>query len=228
MKKRKVLIIFSIAIIAITIVLLIVFISPDKVENIYLTNFEGTTLELGEYKVKSYKKDEYANRKDIIEFVVEDVNDFYNTMIKSNQFYVNELEFVVDDYYSYGYFIKNKSLFNYQIYSNHIHLEACFGICGIRDTSKDGYYYDNYYLSGPVSFSIAAERFDTYHTPLTFEQFKKICTYLDEVGCKIEENEIFFKGLDLTDKKTYTDDYIVIFYKNGNEIKMKNYNEQNN
>ncbi len=217
--KKKLIIIFSIAIVSIIILLTIVFTIPDKKQKIELTNFEGTTLELGEYKVKSYKKEKYANKIEQIEFLVDDVNDFYNTMIKNNSFYVKELDFNINNYYAYGFFVENNSFFNYKIMEKTVYLEASFGMIGLyNEIIKE---YDNYYFNGPITYGVSPDINDTIYSDVSFEQFERIISYSDKNSYKIIEDEIYIKGIEIEDKKTYTNDYIIIFYEENNEIKMR-------
>lgn len=220
---KKIIIYISIMF-ALTIILIcIVFSIPDKMHRLILTNYNGVTLDFGEYKVKNFKQYKYANKIDRISFEIDDSNEFYNKAIKQNENYNKKTDFDVKSYYAYGYIMKNDALFSYSLCDGNVKLEACFGKFALYDELKDS--YDMYFLIGPFANGFTKEITTSFHSRINISQAKELLSIYDESLYKIDGDLIHLKGFKDSNDYSLSTDYLVTIYQDDNLLMVRGYDE---
>ena len=218
--KRNILISTILITFTILFSILLVMLIPEKNTKLEIVNFNNVKLDLGEYKVRTYKEAD-EGEKDKIILAVDDVNDFYNNVIKKSKYYVEELEFEVKGFYTLGYFSKDNSLFNYRIYDNTVVLEATFGTFALTNPN-DLDHPDFYYIHGPFLTGLSPDYSSRISSHVSFDDLFTVISYIDDSLYKFENNEIYFKGIK-SDCVTVSDDYVIVMYSSDEGIKMRRY-----
>lgn len=215
-----------IAISVLLAIVLLLLIPKDNNKKIVLSGYNNQdTLDLGEYKVTNYKKEEsYYGEYNRITFEVEDSNDFYNNVIKKNQYYNENLDFDNDRYFVYGYMIINNSLFNYSITNDNIVtiMSNYFYYSGISSyftyVFAPTYGYISYETieDDLVELNNSDRKYNMYfYNGISFENLCSIYSYLSSDLCKIEDDIIYVKGIlfhYISKERHISDDYLIKIY----------------
>lgn len=220
---KKLIITLSIILSSIAIAILVVVLWPTNMEELKVTNYNGTELDLGKYKVNNFKREKYANQRDTISFDIENENDFYNDVIKKCVYYSSELDYDVANYYAYGYYCFDDCLFNYMIKDKNVFISACFVTYQeiLDDETKA---YKNYRVPGPFAEvylnkdSFFGEfEYSKIGSLLNYNDIKELIFHLPVKFWCLQDGNIFMKGVryDLDDNVIYSDYVLELFEKNG-------------
>ena len=153
--KKRIIITSLIISLAALVAIMIVLIISNQSKNLSIYGMErNVKLELGNYKVKDYKYNKISGDVDCINFNVKSPNDFYDTIIKKNEFYSEDLDFKREDLYAYGFFYKNESFFEYEITENgNVNIKASFGSYYVEDDTT-------YFIPAPIHLNLSKNYID--------------------------------------------------------------------
>lgn len=226
---KKYIISISIIIISCITALIIAFSTKNSKIELSLTSPDNeVTINLGKYRCKDYNKDYYDGDYMYITFYVDSPNDIYN-LISSSKYYRSDLEFIVDDYFVYGFLVEKEHFFLYYIENNFVKILSFQGMFVVDQ--------DSYFISLPVKPSLSKESLEEnentggkYYRSLlmneiTFDMLLSMLNYVNEDSYIVDlENKIIgLKGLssiDLLDSRiVYSDNYLIkVYISNGNVI----------
>lgn len=224
---KKIIIYISILIIGITTSIILIISFSNKSTKLQITSYdEEVNIDFGKYKVKNYKSDKYDGSNPRISFKVDDAKNFYNKVIKENEYFLEELTIKTTDFYVYGYMVKENRLFSYSIKEDNV--EIC---------SKEGGYdkYKNTYFIFAPLFPALNDRLltdldDDYYQYvmddyMTFNFFKNLIIKMDSSLYKIEGDCVYLKGLSgmdlIYDKYVISTNYLLKFYQSVSKIKVE-------
>ena len=224
---KKIIITISIILISITAAILLVVLWPNNMEEIKVTNYNNVVLDLGSIKATDFKRD--SNHK--ISFEIENENEFYNDVIKKYEHYNKELDFEVENYYAYGYYVFDECIFNYMIQDNKVYIDSCYVI--YKNTSGDE--IKSYFVPGPFTSGYLTKYiFDEYGVDgalkmdclINYAEFKKLMSYLPTKYCKLKDDSILMKGFAPTPEGTMIEsDYELELFNNNDKAYVRLYNE---
>lgn len=234
---KKIVLFVSAIVLSITLVVLIVLLSNSKKTIIVKGILEKDELSLGKQKVFNYHYDKINGESEVITFTVKSPNSFYNNVIKQNDFYNENLVFDRDDLLAYGFLTSNESIFSYEIKENG----------AVKISSVFGSYYDheknnNYYIPGPFSLNISADKlldeeemtFKYYSKPNddwlanNFDALKQVVCALPSSFYSIVDDYILIKGecISYQDSKEeiVLSHYLLKIYEDNNAVRITHYN----
>ncbi len=234
MKKKGIIIGLIILLSSITAIILVLTLRNTKTRLVLNSYDEIVTIDLGEYKVKDYKKNIISGGNYEISFYVTNKRDFYNEVIIKSDYYKEELDFdlkangIDQMAYVYGYFIEEYRLFNYFMdEKGYVRISSCSSYF-----IKDNYYY-NFDL--PLYFSLSRDRLNVeekswIYTTLTekltnYDMMITIAKSMNSAHYAIEEDCIYVKGYYFDDKniEVLSDDYLIKIYEDENgKVKVGN------
>lgn len=186
------------------------------------------TLDLGKYKIKDFKSDKFDGSNPEISFVVENQNTFYNDVIKTSEYFDEELLFQTNKYDIYGYLIVENRLFNYYFLNNSITIRSMEGMYELDS---------GYYIFAPIFPYVDAnslESNDEYYAHIrklndyyiSFDFLKKLISKMESKYFKFEDDIIFLKGVSWHDLKeginSIFDDYLIKIYEENAKIIVSN------
>lgn len=165
-----------------------------------------------------------------ITFYVDSPNDIYiYNLISSSEYYRSDLEFIVDDYFAYGFLVENEHFFLYYIENDFVKILSFQGMFVVDQAS--------YFISLPVKPDLSKESLEEnedvggkYYRSLlmneiTFDMLLSMLNYVDGNSyiVNLENKTIGLKGIssiDLLDSRiVYSDNYLIkVYISNGNVI----------
>lgn len=216
-------------------VLLIVFI-PTKEHKLVISSYDtNETIDLGKYKCDDFKQEKVYNVIDTITFKVSDKNNFYNTVIKTNDSYSTKYEYDKENYFTYGYLMKNNSIYHYEVTDEgKVTLSALFSEFEYDD-GTDSYYWPTYYVVGPFG-NITKELIDEanedetggaaafyINQELTFSEITNLYSEINSTYYNLTNDSISLKGYYYdADNNTWsmTSNYILKLVYEDNKLKL--------
>lgn len=240
---KKIIISLVLIIFSISVVLIIAFSFSNKKTKLNVQTLDKQyVLELGEYEVENYEKSGVNGCNEFITFTVKNENDFYNKIIKKSEFYKADLEYEVDGYYSFGFFVEKNCIFEYTIKNRKVKIIELAGWYfgnTIDDVDVSSYsiipspintplYYNN--LNPNTAESEFDYEYDThlYDSNIGFGMLVDIYRYVDQDYYLIKDNQIHLKGK-IIKKENYnmkielSKDYLITLTLDGEDVKVGNY-----
>ena len=226
---KKIIISISIIIISITAAILLVVLWPDNMEEIKVTNYNKVVLDLGTIKSRNFKREEIGLR-DCISFGIENENEFYNDVIKKYEHYNKELDFEVENYYAYGYYVFDECIFNYRIQNKKVYIDSCYVLYEGIDGGRDSYLIPGPFLGSFIhdeSF-IYGRDYKRMDCKINYDEFKKMISYLPTKYWTLKDNIILMKGMNPGQNvPMYYSDYLLEIFELDGEAQVRLYTGEN-
>ena len=181
-------------------------------------------LDLGKHKVKSFEQYKRSNEQNYVEIHIDSSEDFFDNYIKTNEGYIEELDFKVEGYIHYGFLVIENNAFEYHVFEDSVYIYASYGTI-IDSYHKLDFSSNRLYIIGNFGANLSFEELDTEVDPehpyrflpqqsysdAKYSDFIKIYSYIDSSICKIEDNVVYLKAFyDNHDgEMKLTDDYFV-------------------
>lgn len=220
---KKIIISISTIVLFILLAILSVLLINNQGKRIEITSYDKTvTIGFGKHKISNYKKDCISGANQYVSFDVQSNRDFYNNVIKSNEYYFEDLEFKIEGYFAYGFLCKDNQFFKYTIIESSVKIE---GVQGTVDTNED-----TYFINAPVYPYITVDTLTDfnylYHkevtdSHITYNMLIKMIKHLDESYYLINEDYVLLKGVSETEllnhKKVFSD-YLLKLVNENNKV----------
>ena len=210
--KRIIISIVSI-LVGILLAITLVFIFYDKKTDIYIeSSYNDVKLSLGKTKVKDINNTRSSFYDKQREYFMSDPYEFYESNIKTSEYYNSKLTFYTENNKIYGYLIKDEVSFKYEVKDDEIFLSTMameynenetYGmiLCDIGDfiTSQNQETKYSAFLSQWFIFSKPSI--------LKYDDIIELYKCMNQDMVKIEDDVIYLKGYDYD--MNLSDDYIV-------------------
>ena len=191
----------------------LVFVFHDKKTDIYIeSSYNDVKLSLGKTKVKDINNTRSSFYDKQREYFMSDPYEFYESNIKTSEYYNSKLTFYTENNKIYGYLIKDEVSFKYEVKDDEICLSTMameyngnetYGmiLCDIGDfiTSQNQETKYSAFLSQWFIFSKPSI--------LKYDDIIELYKCMNQDMVKIEDDAIYLKGYDIS--MNLSSDYIV-------------------